>query len=153
MYEVENDTVLNSITKLLRSIFTKAEVPNIYKDFIVQKMELPCIVVKQISLTDYRQMKPHHSLRYMIDIRFHPDSKLQHREEWGRGKAYTALQNLQKSLSVFNQKIHFSSTEISVVDDVTHLLLVFSFFVRETLDEIPDMETINLTVDVNTDVE
>ncbi len=149
-YEVTSDTVLNAITQLLRSTFTTTDIPNIYKDFIVQNLELPCIVVKQVNLTDYRQMKPHHSLRYMIDIRFHPDKKLQRIEEWGRDAAYTALQELQTDLYIHSQKIHFSSTEISVVDGVTHLLLVFSFFVREEEDEVDDMETLDMTLSVET---
>ena len=147
-YEVESETILNSITSLLRSVFSTTEIPNIYKDFIVQGVTQPCIVVKQEDLTDYRQMVPHHSLRYMVDIRFHPSKKNQRYEEWGRQVAYKALQALQSGLSVFNQKIHFTSTEMSVIDEVTHLLLVFSFFVIEQPDEEEEMETLDLTVNL-----
>ena len=144
MYEIENDTILNEFTLLMRNTFSKTEIPNVYKDFTVQNLALPCIVVKQTSLTDYRQMQivNHHSLRYIIDIRFHPDTKKQNREQWGREKAYKALQVLQKDLKVFNQKIHFTSTEITTVDEVTHLIVIFSFFVRMTPDDYPDMETL-----------
>lgn len=146
MYEIENDTIMNTFTRLMRDTFSKQEIPNIYNDYTVQNMNTPCCVVKQTSLTDYRQMQivKHHSLRYIIDIRFHPDLKSQKRETWGREKAYKALQALQKDLQVFNQKIHFTSTEITTVDEVTHLIVIFSFFVRMTPDDYPDMERLTI---------
>jgi len=152
-YEVESQTVINAITSLLRSTFTTEELPAIYDDFVVQNMTLPCAVVKQQDLTDYRQMRPHHSLRYIMDIRFHPHKTNQHYERWGRDVAYKALQSLQKSLALFGQKIHFTSTEINVVDEVTHLLLVFSFFIIEHEDkEKEDMEKLNLTIKLKKEV-
>lgn len=148
MYEVESETVLNSITSLLRSTFSTEEIRDIYKDYVVQGAKEPFIVVKQINFTDYLQVRPHHSLRYMIDIRFHPVKKAQRHEQWGRNVSYKALQALQKDLNLFGQKIHFTSTETTYVDEVTHLLLVFSFFVREVVEDDEDMRKIRLRIRV-----
>lgn len=139
---IESETVLNSIISLLRSTFTKEEIPAIYRDFSVQRAKLPACVVKQIDFTDYTQMKPRHTLRYMIDIRFHPVRESQHYEEWGRKVAFKALLSLQRELCIGTEKIHLQSTEVSVVDDVTHLLLVFSFSVIDK-KSLPDMNTMS----------
>lgn len=148
-YVVESETVLNSITSLLRSVFTTTEIPCIYKGKVVEGMSQPCIVVKQVNLTDYKQMTPHHSLRYIIDIRFHPNKKDPEFEEWGRTLAYRALQSLQADLKIYNQKINFWSTEMNLIDDVTHLTLIFSFFIREQRDETPDpMEKLLMSLEL-----
>lgn len=144
---LQSESVVNEITKTLRGAFSREEIPKIYKDYTVENLKTPCIVVKQVSFTDYPQTYPHHSLRYIMDIRFHPDKHLQMMEEWGRDKAYRALLALQYGLYLFGQKIHFSNTETTVYEGVTHLMLVFSFFVRAYPElETPDMGDLDLNI-------
>lgn len=147
-YEVYHDTVTNEIVRVLRNTFSKEEIPHIYNDYVVENMKLPCISVRLANFTDYRQVRPHHSLRYMVEIRFHGTVTDPHLDAWGREKAYKALQALQHDLYVCKQKIHFTSTEISTPYNVTQLLLVFSFFVVDLQEKGPDMQRIGLTEDL-----
>lgn len=141
MAALTGQEIVSDIAKRLRSRFSKTEFAEIYKDKPVQSMKTPCIFLHSVDTTHTPDLKNYAWWDSIIDIRCHPGRMQTNTHTWARSLG-PMIVDAVSFITVSNQQVKARNATWKVENDVLHVIVSYRYRVLQTLEDVPDMQTL-----------
>lgn len=141
MAALTGQEIVSALATQLRSRFSDKEFAEIYKDKSVQSMKTPCIFLHSVETVHTPDNRNYAWWDHIIDIRCHPGKMRTDIYSWARVLGPMII-DCVTYVTVDGQKVRVKSATWKVEDDVLHVVATYSYRVMQTLEELPDMNTL-----------
>lgn len=141
MAALTGQEIVSALAKQLRGRFSDNEFAEIYKDKPVQSMKTPCIFIHSVETIHTPELRNYAWWDHVIDIRCHPGKMRTDIHSWARLLG-PMIMECATYVAVDNQRVRVKSATWKVEDNVLHVVVSYSYRVKQTLEEVPDMSTL-----------
>ena len=139
---LEGDEVVTSIAKNIRSVFSKDELPYVYKDPIHQGFKVPCVFIDSFAHNHSSMTRFRAEWYLLIQLRCHPPEHVP-RDSYFR-KLYVKMLDAVESIEVSDQTVRAIDIQSRIKDGVLLIDITYKFNVRKVPEDLPDMEQLDL---------